>query len=66
MQPLKARVIENIEAPPERRFQVQYSHQGYSWWDEQAYPDQLSAEIRMEQLLAPPRIVSQAERGKRP
>lgn len=57
------RVIEDPDAPPEQRFQVQRSPFGHAWCgrSEDRFADQLSAEIEMERQAAGPRVIAVSE-----
>lgn len=59
--PFKYRVIEQLDAPMNERFLVQYAFRscGLIWITSgKAFPDQLSAEIEMERLAAGPKVVA--------
>lgn len=55
------RVIEDLDAPSEERYQVQSSIYGRTWGTHAKYPDQVSAEIHMEKMAKGPRVVAEAE-----
>lgn len=54
------RVIEDLEAGPHERFQVQSSIFGHTWTTcpNGKFADQISAEIDMERRAAGPRVVA--------
>lgn len=58
---MKYRVIEDLDAPEENRFQVESSCTGEVWLPHGGYAEQLSAEIKMEKLAKGPRIVAEIE-----
>jgi hypothetical protein len=60
---MKFRVIEDLEAPPHERFQVQRSPFGHIWCgrSEDKFADQLSAEIEMERQASGPRVIATSE-----
>ena len=57
---MKYRIIEDLSAQETERYQVQHSIFGHTWALDAAFPDQISAEIHMEQL-AVPRVVASFE-----
>jgi hypothetical protein len=60
---MKYRVIEDPQAPDDKRFIVQHSPFGHTWTEEpeiSRFTDQMSAEIEMERRAAP-RVVATLE-----
>jgi hypothetical protein len=57
---MKYRVIEDLTAPPEQRYAVQSTIYGHTWQAFAWFADSLSAEIYMERLVAPPRVIAEA------
>jgi len=57
---MRYRVIEDLGAVPEARYVLEASPFGHVWTERERFPDELSAEIAMEKLAAPPRLIAEA------